>query len=443
MTSWPLWLVLTWMMITGSRPVSFWFSGGIRVASPTDYLEGSPLDRNIFLLLIIAGILTLLNRRVSWDRMFRENRWFLVFIIYCGISILWSDYPFVAMKRWIKDLGHIVMVMIIITEKDPGMALKAVFARFINFAAPLSIVLIKYFSDLGRVYNRWNGEVGNCGITTTNNLLGSVMYICGLFLIWNLLEMRRNKEARTGKLDVLSQVVLLAMVLWLVILSDSSTGLVCLIIGTGILLIAQTQRVNRYVKNLGAYTIAFAILALLVYLLPSLFQASVGLVGRDVTLTGRTDLWAELLKAPINVLIGDGYQSFWLGSFAEHMWELYYFHPNQAHNGYLETYLNGGLVGLFLLITALIYTGRKLKKAMLIDLRYSAILFAFFVTALFYNFTEALFNRLSLVWFILIVAALDYQNSYHVVTKAVPGKNVASDKNAGRHSGIAVKTGAS
>ena len=74
------------------------------------------------------------------------------------------------------------------------------------------------------------------------------------------------------------------------------------------------------------------------------------LLGKDPTLTDRTLLWAELLKVDINPLFGTGFESFWLGerfrSFtASHWWA-----PNEAHNGYLETYLNLGLVGLFLLI---------------------------------------------------------------------------------------------
>ena len=66
----------------------------------------------------------------------------------------------------------------------------------------------------------------------------------------------------------------------------------------------------------------------------------VSVLDRDTTLTGRTNMWADLLKEAINPILGAGYQSFWLGPGAERIWAKYYFHPTQAHNGYLEVYLN-------------------------------------------------------------------------------------------------------
>jgi hypothetical protein len=42
----------------------------------------------------------------------RENQWLAVAPAYCFVAIIWSDFPFVAFKRWIKLLWHPIMVLI-------------------------------------------------------------------------------------------------------------------------------------------------------------------------------------------------------------------------------------------------------------------------------------------------------------------------------------------
>jgi O-antigen ligase len=94
------------------------------------------------------------------------------------------------------------------------------------------------------------------------------------------------------------------------------------------------------------------------------------MVGRDTTLTGRTNLWAELLREPINPLLGTGYQSFWPGPRTEYFWAKYSFHPNQAHNGYLETYLNGGFLGVCLLVAMIVSAGSRVSLTAAIHLQF-------------------------------------------------------------------------
>jgi len=194
LTSWALWIPLLWIVIIGSRPVSTWFGGGLQADTPQDYLEGSPVDAMVFLLLIVAGLGVLVRRKVSWGRLFASNRWLFAFFFYCCVSIVWSDYPFPAFKRWIKDFGNVVMVLIIFTEKDYVQTMKAVFLRFTYVAIPLCFVFIKYFPEIGRYLDRWTWKFRYCGIATDKNGLGLVVFISGLFLIWDLIEMLTKRQ---------------------------------------------------------------------------------------------------------------------------------------------------------------------------------------------------------------------------------------------------------
>src|SRR5437899_2006580 len=96
-----IWIPSIWLLILGSRAISQWLDPGVR-QSTDDFLEGSPTDRIIYLGLIVGGAVVLWRRQIRWRELFRNNVWLTVFVLYCAVSILWSDFPFVAFKRWIK-----------------------------------------------------------------------------------------------------------------------------------------------------------------------------------------------------------------------------------------------------------------------------------------------------------------------------------------------------
>jgi exopolysaccharide production protein ExoQ len=406
MASWSLWIVLAWVFILGTRPISAWFGVGIQVENPQDYLEGSPLDRNMFTLLIFLGLLVLVRRRVEWGKFIDSNRWFFAFFVYGAVSVIWSDYPFVSFKRLMKELGCVVMVLIILTESKPVQAFRAVLARFTYLAVLLSVVFIKYFPETGRYYNRWTWEYAYGGITQSKNELGIILFVCGLFLIWEVMQIRAAGGFRTDKQDLISRIALLSMMVWLMGKAQSSTSTVSLILGGGVLLLMRLPSARRQVEYLGIYCLLIFVLTLFLYSVPGVFDSVVGIFGRDTTLTGRTDMWNDLLKEPVNPIIGTGYQSFWLGPGAERMWERYYFHPTQAHNGYLETYLNGGLVGLCLLLALIISTGRHVKEEVLLGDPFGMLLLSFLATIVLYNLAEATLGGFNILWLIMLTAAM-------------------------------------
>src|SRR5437762_5696652 len=61
-------------------------------------------------------------------------------------------------------------------------------------------------------------------------------------------------------------------------------------------------------------------------------------LGRSSTLSGRTELWAQLLKFHTNPIFGTGFESFWLGDRLQRLAEIYWWHPrSEEHTSELQS----------------------------------------------------------------------------------------------------------
>src|SRR5439155_6868156 len=103
-----LWLPTIWTMYCGSRPLSSWFKPELSAPSHIDYTEGSAIDRAFLSIVIVLGLAILWKRRLNWSRIVRTNVWVFVFFSYMALSVLWSDYPGVSFKRWVRTTGDFI-----------------------------------------------------------------------------------------------------------------------------------------------------------------------------------------------------------------------------------------------------------------------------------------------------------------------------------------------
>jgi len=131
-------------------------------------------------------------------------------------------------------------------------------------------------------------------------------------------------------------------------------------------------------------------------------------LGRNSTLTGRTQIWAAVLAQRINPVLGTGFESFWMGNRLQSVWSLSQVGIEEAHNGYLELYLNLGWVGLTLL-GMLIVTGYRNALALFRrDPVAGRLRIGFLTCGVIYSCTEAGFRMMSPVWigFLLAIVAV-------------------------------------
>ena len=402
-----LWIPVIWTAILASRPISLWLGVGTEMTTSDDYVEGSSLDRNFFLLLLISGCVVLFRRGASLQAVISHNRWIFLFYLYFGLSVFWSDYPFVSFKRWIKDLGNVVMVLVMLTEQRPAEAVRAVFTRCACVLIPVSVLVIKYFPEIGRSYDRWTGRQFFQGVALSKNSLGATVTVLSLFVVWELLQVWGKGLRSAPRLELGGRLLLLGMAIWLLSIADSVTSIACTILGAAGLTAITLPVVRKRLQYTQTALIAGAVGVLLLSAVVDV-GAALQFLGRDPTLTGRTDIWQLVLAEKTDPLLGTGFYSFWLGPRTERFWAMYAFRINQAHNGYLETYLNGGIIGVALLVIMLLAAGRAIQKYLVKDPEWGGMRFVFWLMVLIHNWTEASFTRLNILWLVLLVVMMEY-----------------------------------
>jgi exopolysaccharide production protein ExoQ len=428
--SWALWLPVMWLGICGSRPVSLWFGMGAAVDSPAQYLEGSPFDRFLLTTLVAAGIGVLFTRRSKVLAILRANGPILIFILYCGISIMWSDFPAVALKRWVKLLGDLTMVLIVLTELDPLAALKHWLARVCFVLVPVSVLFIKYYPDLGRGYNRFTWTAYYTGVATGKNELGIVCLVFGMAAVWRLLRVyREGRRARKNR-PLFAQIASLVMIVWLLSMANSVTSQSCLIMASVLMMATQSQMVAR--RHWIIHLLVILMLGLSVStLFLNLGSGLLTTMGRNSSLTGRTEVWTEVLNLSGSSWFGTGFESFWLGPRIQKMWDVFWWHPNEAHNGYIEIYLNLGWVGIALLSVVLVTGYRRVMASVRRFPEEGCLRLALIFTVLAYNCTESAIAAMHPIWMILLVASINVPGGWaRLSTKAaaVPAAAVAGQE---------------
>jgi exopolysaccharide production protein ExoQ len=394
-TSRALWLPVVWLFLAGSRPVSFWLHMRVIGTSADDILEGSPLDRAVITVLIAIALVILIARGPKIATLLRSNGPILLFLCYCGLSILWSDFPDVALKRFVRAVGDLAMILVVLSDQHPSVAVERVLARAGFIIFPLSILF-----EIGRGYS---GLGYHAGLTTDKNMFGMISLILGLAAIWRFLMIVRERERKGRFKHLIARGMIAMMAVWCIWTAKSATSTACFVVGWVLIGIVRRWEFARKPAFLHVFVASVIFLALYAAILnPDVGVASA--MGKDPTLTGRTDVWQTVLAMAPNPLLGAGFESFWLGPRLKALWDIYVWHPNEAHNGYIEVYLNLGWMGLSLLAFVLLTGYRRIVSRLRMYPETGNLALAYFVVAVVYSLTEAGFRMFSLVWIALLLS---------------------------------------
>ena len=396
-----LWIPTIWIFFTASRLPAQWLGGQVGTAAQA-LEEGNPLDRIIFSSLILLSLIVLASRPFNWNRFVVRNFALIALIGFALTSALWSDFPLVSMKRWFRDLGNYLVILVVLADRRPFEAVVTLLRRVCYLLIPLSVLLIKYYPYLGKHYSEWTGAAEYVGATTSKNMLGVLCLVSGIFFFWDTLRLWPERKDRQKRKILWVNGIFIWMTLWLLNLSSSATSTICLTMGCLVLLAANTTFSRRHPGFLK-----FMIpTAFCVYLVLAIgFDVNdnlAGAVGRDPTLTGRSNIWKTVLSTHTNPIVGAGYESFWLGDRLKYVWR-FAGRVNEAHNGYLELYLSLGVIGVSLLLFYMIACYLNICKKLLPSFKLASLALALWTMILFYNMTESAAFRGQLIWVIFVL----------------------------------------
>ncbi len=139
----------------------------------------------------------------------------------------------------------------------------------------------------------------------------------------------------------------------LVVLSKSATALLGTVLGLTVLVSAWWMLKGR-TWSLALMWIGASVIGLGAVAFAMAPGAVLGVVGRDATLTGRTDIWAELATAiSQKPALGYGYLAFWAPDSEPRYWlaKSVAWNAPSGHNGWLDLAISLGVAGVVVYAT--------------------------------------------------------------------------------------------
>ena len=375
------------------------------IISPLEYtiFELSPmdtrLDTRIFWPVMAAiSIFLALQNRSRFPRPLPSHIiCLLVYIAFAGASVLWSFNPRVSIVRFTQQA--MIVTSIVLPAMLAAPTADIMRGLFLWCFAPAAILNVAFvFENSPSVVATLKGYPG---YFLGKNYLGEFAAIPFLLALHEMLYSGWRR---------VSGIVIVIVAAWLLFWANSKTAF-----GVA-LLVPFVAGLTLYVRKITRISPAIILLSIpLCFILLSnvsnfsIERISYMLYG-DSSLTGRTVIWdfanTEIARRP---LVGWGYQSFWLaGPDAPSIVDA----PGwvktmpDGHNGYVDTKLELGYVGLALLVSFIIATlhgvGRIADRAP----ARAWLVLSLALYVIIHNFLESLWMRgFEFLWVMFLILA--------------------------------------
>ncbi len=408
-----LWLPVIWLWIIGSRPVSdwlvIWFGWGQSSAGGLDaQLDGSPTDAVVFMLLAAGAAAVLFMRRRATLNLLKSSSPVLIYFSYCAASCLWSPFPDVTFKRWVKDVCDLAMALVIATDPQPLAALRRIFTRVGFILLPASMLLIRY-SPLGQSYDPSGGQ-SYTGVTGNKNTLGLITFVILLGAMWSFYNLYRTKLRPDRTRQLVARGVLVAFGVLVLYEARSDTSTSSFLLGAFLVLVTSLSFFRRRPGRVHVLVLGILLAGVIGFFLGGTATVA-SAYGKNANLSDRTIIWAAVIPVCPNPILGAGFESFWngYGKFVTGGLSKYERGLNSAHDGYIEIYLNLGWVGVSLIALLLFTAYRKAWAAFRINAEVGSLMLAFVPAIAIYNITEAGYRMLTPTWIFLLLVIVGAQ----------------------------------
>jgi exopolysaccharide production protein ExoQ len=326
----------------------------------------------------------------------------LVYVAFAGASVLWAFSLDRSFARYTQQMMVVTSIVLPVTltartvDTMRGLFVCFAFALILNFLFVLggSVTIAHYGSRAV--------DIGYQGYFMGKNYLGECAAVA--FLLAFHETRHRGWRRAVG-------IIVVALAIFLVYLSDSKTALGLAFIAP---LLARLTLIVRKITRISPAIILLCI-PLCYMVVSSVSNFNMNRISyilyHDSTLTGRTVIWDfvqyEIDRRP---LVGWGYQSFWFvpGSPAHTEAPGWVKLMPNAHNGYYDTTLEMGHVGLTLLLVFILATLHAVGRVADRDPTRARLLLSLALFIICYNYFESLWMRgYEFLWVMFVFVAAE------------------------------------
>lgn len=326
---------------------------------------------------------------------------YLVLLAYAIVSVSWAEQPVVSAKRAVQLVGILFVALALVRQKGERDALE-------RFSWPAVIFLVLGALALAVPSMAFDPDGNFKGTAVTKNVWGQFALLAALIFLYQALSKHKTKLSWW----------LFGGALLSLAATRSATSIAIFVAAVSVMLVwfaHKRYRSTFQIVLLGGSLIVIAIAYgyfLFRGTLPveALLNAGLGSVGKDSTLTGRTELWRmmgyEIARHP---WLGAGFGGFWLGIDGPSYSIVRYFswRPGQAHNGYLDVINELGYVGLALLLVVLLVHLRNLYLFMRHGEGLRAVFHLAILSAvLLLNVSETSLLRTTHLWWLILTISV-------------------------------------
>ena len=341
-----------------------------------------------------------------WDRfklLLGHNKLILVFLGYMGLSVLWSEHLATEQFHvYITSVLAFFIVCLILTEKNPRKTACIITKKYLVILLLFSILLyLFYIRDITTL---------GANLAIHKNIFGQIMAFSVIFFLWSLMDKGKNK-------NWLYDGSFLMFSLFFLITNKSVNAYG--VVAVAFVMFAFLIFTKPFKKHIIAIIFLCVILSAslislyLVYNPNPLLETAVESTGRDMTFTGRTNIWSFAISKANQPVFGYGFLGFWNEKRRLEAYNSFGYSPPHGHNGFLDTYLNLGLVGLSLIAIMIFFAYKRIFGLIKIDHYYGSLWLVLLTGVLFADLFESFLFGNSLTnfsWFIFLLAAADVPN---------------------------------
>ncbi len=382
--------------------------------------QSNPINKALsFKILLVVMLLIVVWHKKVIPVVSRENfLWVLVGIAVA--SIFWSDVPTVTLPKIINLIRTTAFGVYFAARFNLKEQLRLL-AWALGIGALLSLVFALALPSYGVMgmgsiittetiahAGAWQGIYGH------KNVLGRIMVLSAVVFLLVANNSRRYRWVAWAGFG-------LSVIL--ILLSTSKTALIILLTIIALLPFYRALRWN-YTLAVPFFITVVLVGGAVAVLLVSNAEGILGVFGRDLSLTGRTDLWAIVLdKISERPWLGYGYGGFWRGWNGESadVWSVVRWEAPHSHNGFLDLWLDLGLLGLTTFALSFIALCLRavswLRQTKTAEGLWPLAYLTFLLLA---NITESSLLRQNFLWLLYIAVTLSMHNKSDNLAESNP-----------------------